>query len=205
MICPNCGANIEDGAKFCSSCGAPAPQPEQEQPSASYCPKCGQPYYGNPASCPSCGASLFMQNMGQQVQNVGQSFQNGDFGRYFPPSGTGVPYRNIGLYVVLSILTCGIFGIYWFICLVNDLNVASDQTTDTNGITVFLLNLVTCGIYGLYWMYKAGDKVSVIKRKTGEPDSGNSGILYLVLALFGLGIIDYCLIQNELSKLSVRR
>ena len=32
--------------------------------------------------------------------------------------------RNVALCVILTIVTCGIYGIYWFICLVNDLNYA---------------------------------------------------------------------------------
>ena len=194
MICPICGAAVEDGAKFCPACGAQMPQPaeQQAQPTVTgYCPKCGQPYYGNPANCPSCGASL--------------ASGTGEIGKYFPPSGNGkVPNRSIGLYIVLTLITCGIFGLYWFVCIVNDLNTASDQPNDTSGITVLLLDIVTCGIYGIYWIYKAGEKVSVIKRKIGEPDSGNSSILYLVLQLLQLGLINYCLIQNEINKVANR-
>lgn len=200
MNCTNCGANLENGAKFCPSCGAPVPQPE---PRTSYCPHCGRPYQGTPAVCPSCGASLAVENFSQQAQNFGQNIQNGNIGQYFPQSGK-VSSRSIPLYVVLSFLTCGIFLIYWMICLVNDLNAASDQQNDTNGITVYLLSLVTCGIYGIYWMFKAGDKVSYIRRKIGETDSGNYGILYLVLQLLGLGLINYCLIQSEINKIADR-
>ena len=32
--------------------------------------------------------------------------------------------------------------------------------------------------------------------------SGNSGILYLILAIFGLGIVSYALMQNELNQLA---
>ena len=35
--------------------------------------------------------------------------------------------RNIVTCIILSIITCGIYGIYWEICLVNDLNVAADK------------------------------------------------------------------------------
>lgn len=205
MTCTNCGSNIPDGSKFCPTCGTPAPAQQQNNTKPTgYCPRCGQPYYGTPFNCPSCGAPL-PTNQGQQSQGAAQGFQNVNFNQYFPNSGTGrVPNRNIALYVILSIVTCGIFLIYWMICVVNDLNNASDQPNDTNGVVVYLLSLVTCGIYGVYWMYKAGEKVEVVKRKLGEPVSGNDGILYLVLQLFGFGLINYCLIQNELNKLSQR-
>ena len=205
MNCQNCGANIEAGAKFCPACGAPVQQPEpaaQQPQITGYCPRCGQPYYGYPAVCPSCGAQLAQQQQYQGAPNG----RTGDIGSYFPSSdGVKVPRRSIALYVILSILTCGIFNIYWLICLVNDLNLASRQTEDTNGVTVWLLSIVTCGIYGVYWMYKAGDKVSAMKRELGETDSGNYGILYLLLQLFGFGLINFCLIQNEINKISDKR
>ena len=36
-----------------------------------------------------------------------------------------VEQRNVALCVILTIVTCGIYGIYWLICLVNDLNYAT--------------------------------------------------------------------------------
>ena len=70
MICPNCGAALEDGAKFCVICGAkleaepaPAAAPEvrQEAPAAAQaavCPKCGAPRQGTESFCMFCGAPL---------------------------------------------------------------------------------------------------------------------------------------------------
>lgn len=34
--------------------------------------------------------------------------------------------RNIAMYIILSIVTCGIFGIYWFICLTDDSKLAAN-------------------------------------------------------------------------------
>lgn len=110
--------------------------------------------------------------------------------------------RNIVTCIILSIITCGIYGIYWLICLVNDLNVAADTPNDTSGGMVFLLGLITCGIYTLYWMYKAGEKVQAAQTKRGLPSDSNSGILYLILSLVGFSIVSYCLIQNELNKMA---
>ena len=73
---------------------------------------------------------------------------------------------------------------------------------DTSGGMVFLLSIITCGIYMLYWMYKAGEKVQAAQAKRGLPYDSNSGILYLILSLFGFSIVSYCLIQNELNKMA---
>ncbi|MBE5938275.1 MAG: DUF4234 domain-containing protein [Lachnospiraceae bacterium] len=104
--------------------------------------------------------------------------------------------------IILSIITCGIYGIIWYIQIVDDLNTASGDMNGQSGGMVFLLTLITCGIYGWYWMYKAGEKVSVIRQRQGLPANDSNGILYLVLAFFGLGIVSYCLIQSELNNVA---
>ncbi len=110
--------------------------------------------------------------------------------------------RNIVTCIILSIVTCGIYGIYWFICIVNDLNAAADKPNDTSGGIVFLLSIVTCGIYMLYWMYKAGEKVQEAQSKRGMASDSNNSLIYLIVTLFGFGIVAYCLIQNELNKMA---
>ena len=111
--------------------------------------------------------------------------------------------RNIALCIVLSIVTCGIYGIYWMIVLANETNVASGHAQDgTSGGIVFLLTLVTCGIYGIYWAYKQGEKINEAKAMRNMPSDSNAGVLYLILEIFGLGIIGYALMQNELNKMS---
>lgn len=67
--------------------------------------------------------------------------------------------RSIPLCIILSLVTCGIYGLYWLVCLANDINTASGRDNDTSGGMVLLLSIITCNIYGLYWMYKAGEKV----------------------------------------------
>ena len=111
--------------------------------------------------------------------------------------------RNIALCIVLSIVTCGIYGIYWMIVLANETNVASGHAQDgTSGGIVFLLTLVTCGIYGIYWAYKQGEKINEAKAMRNMPSDSNAGVLYIILEIFGLGIIAYALMQNELNKMS---
>ena len=109
--------------------------------------------------------------------------------------------RNIGLCIVLSIITCGIYGIYWLISMVNELNALSGDENGTSGGVVFLLSIVTCSIYLLFWFYKAGEKINKAKAAKGLPTDSNSGILYLILAVFGLQIVSYALIQNEINSL----
>ena len=82
--------------------------------------------------------------------------------------------------ILLTIVTCGIYGLYWFVCITDDTNEMSGENELAGGGMALLLTLVTCGIYGWYWAYKMGEKVDIIKSRGGMPSS-NSGILFVVL------------------------
>lgn len=104
-----------------------------------------------------------------------------------------VKKRSIPLAFLFSILTCGIYALYWFVCLTNDTNRLSHYQT-AGGVAAIFFNILTCGIYSFYWHYMLGKKVGDI-----EKDSSN-GVLYLVLSLFGLGIIAWALAQAALNR-----
>ncbi len=170
-----------------------------------FCPKCGQPINPNAAFCTHCGAKNEPEQAEQQTyqatQDTYQSYEAPQNDYTYTP-GPGFAKRDLVMAIVLSLVTCGIYGIYWFICLVNDLNAASGETSDQNGVTVWLLTLVTCGIYGIFWMYKAGNKMNTAKAMRGMATDPNAGIIYLILMFFGLGIVSYALIQNDLNKMA---
>lgn len=107
--------------------------------------------------------------------------------------------RSIVVCILLTIVTCGIYSIYWMIKLNDELNATAGKPEATSGGLVFLFTLITCGIYGYYWYYKMGENVDAIKTSKGLM-SNNSGIIYLVLGLLGLGIVNYCLMQDTLNK-----
>ena len=103
--------------------------------------------------------------------------------------------RNIALCIVLSIITCGIYGLYWLYNINNDMcSITPDDPFQPNGGMVILLSIVTCGIYAIFWMYKMGQKMDDIKG-----DGSNNTVMFLVLTILGLGIVCYCIMQNELN------
>ena len=90
--------------------------------------------------------------------------------------------RDIVVAIILSFVTCGIYGIYWFVKMTDETNALSNQQEATSGGVAFLLTLITCNIYGDYWAYKQGEKISAIKAARGEVDS-NLPVLYLILQI----------------------
>ena len=143
-----------------------------------------------------CGAQL--GGAEQQASGTQQTTYTGTVSG--APGGT--PKRNIGVCILLSIVTCGIYGIIWLVQMVDELNAAAGETNPTSGIVVFLLSLVTCNIYSWYWFYKAGELVNRASGARGGTQDQNRGILYLVLSIIGLNIVSMALIQDELNKLA---
>ena len=109
--------------------------------------------------------------------------------------------RNIAVAIILSLVTCGIYAIYWFIVLTDEAKAYSEDATMASGGVAFLLTLVTCGIYGIYWAYRLGKAIEMAQSKNNLPATDNS-VLYLILQIFGFGIIVYALAQNELNQIT---
>ena len=108
--------------------------------------------------------------------------------------------RSIVKAILLTIVTCGIYGIYWFITLTDDVGKANEDTEFT-GVKAFLFTLITCGIYSIYWNYKIGKEMYEANKKHGI-DANDNSIVFLILSIFGLSIVTYCIVQNELNVLS---
>ena len=109
--------------------------------------------------------------------------------------------RNIGMCIVLSLITCGIYGYYWFYSMTKDAVSSNNRVYNTDPGTALLLNIFTCGIYGIYWNYQMGKALDDIKASRGMMPADRS-LIYLILSIFGLGIVSWILIQSELNELA---
>lgn len=103
--------------------------------------------------------------------------------------------RSIAVAIILTIVTCGIYGLYWMVQLNNDINALAEEDNAASGGKVILLSIITCGIYSIYWNFKMGERVDQIKG-----GAGSSHILYLILCIFGLGIVNFALMQDAINK-----
>ena len=110
-----------------------------------------------------------------------------------------IKQKSIATCIVFSILTCGIYGLYWLAQMADDVNFITGKQNATSGGMVVLFSIITCNIYWLIWTYQAGDALDAVRGQNNVP-SGNLGILYLLLSIFGLGIVTYALLQSEINK-----
>lgn len=109
-----------------------------------------------------------------------------------------IKQRNIVLCIIFSIITCGIYSIYWMIVLNDDTKSLSGDFNAASGGLVLLFTIITCGIYGIYWLYKLGQRVDNIKKN----QNGSTGLLFLILGIFGLGIVAYAIAQDAVNNCS---
>lgn len=107
--------------------------------------------------------------------------------------------RSLATCIILSILTCGLYGLYWLYKMADDFHELNPDMA--SGGTVLLLSIVTCGIYGWFWIYKAGQTIDDIRASKGLAP-GSKSILCLVLAVLGLGLISYCILQDDLNSIA---
>ena len=107
--------------------------------------------------------------------------------------------RNIVVAIVLSLVTCGIYALYWVYKMTEEMKELSGDES-LNGVMAVLLPLVTCNIYGLIWSYKVGIAVPAARAKVGQTGEDKS-ILFLVLEFVGLSIVTFALLQNEINEI----
>ena len=103
--------------------------------------------------------------------------------------------RSVVAVVLLSIITCGIYSLYWYYVMAEDMNNADKTKPDlTNFIVAILLTIITCGIYGIYWQFRFYEKSDAVTKKSNL-------IIYFILSLFGFSIISNALLQSDINEI----
>lgn len=103
--------------------------------------------------------------------------------------------RNIVTCVILSFVTCGIYAIYW----AYKMAVESVKVKDANDPAT--LEAILCILLPFIGFFLAEKKFAEGCQAIGFPHEDRS-VIYLVLGLFGLGIVNFCLMQSDLNRLS---
>ncbi|MBI2666337.1 DUF4234 domain-containing protein [Candidatus Woesearchaeota archaeon] len=98
-----------------------------------------------------------------------------------------VKHRNIFLVYVFTIITFGIYGIYWTVSTKNEMN--------SLGAKIPTAWLLLVPFVNLYWGYKYCEGFSEKVKKDNNP------VLWFVLYLF-VGFIIPGFVQSELNKLA---
>lgn len=112
--------------------------------------------------------------------------------------------RSLVAYILLSIITCGIYSYYFLYTMARDANViCSADGKKTGGLLAFiLLSWITCGLYAYYWYYSLGNRLAENAPRYGLnfQENGTTVLLWCLVGLLlcGLGpwIAMHILIKN---------
>ena len=117
-----------------------------------------------------------------------------------------VPAKRSPVWVlILSIITCGVYYLYWVYATSKDVDEFLGET-DIPPIVHVLLFLFTGTLYGFFWDYIIGQKTVKMQRKVGLPEKDNT-LLCIVLDVLGagpvagLGIIVPLIQQSSLNEI----
>lgn len=189
-FCFKCGKELDDSAVFCSGCGA-----NQQLNTTSTTDDNVNTNTNNDTTTTTQQQSTQTTSNEQTTYTTNTQSNTNGYTRSL------VKNRSIALSIILSIITCGIYGLFWYAFMVDDANKVSGEYDSTSGGLTILYSLLTCGLYKIYWSYKVGKQLYNAGSNCGKDISDNS-ILYLILSLFGLSIISDALIQNDLNSFS---
>lgn len=167
-----------------------------------FCPNCGNQAPDGANCCPNCGSRLNAQpNFQQAANNVFNSAENGIkdafndvrqsfYGAPNQPAPSGgeklVDNRSLLVYIILTIITCGIYSYYFIYKMAHDVNIACEGDGEkTSGLVAFIvLSFITCGIYSLFWQYGLGNRLASNAPRYGMHFQEN-GTTVLLWDIFG--------------------
>lgn len=87
---------------------------------------------------------------------------------------------NPVVYLVLSFVTCGLFGLYWLYVIIRDVN--AHQGKDVVSMTMFLVGIL-CFPLNIYNMYLIAKALPEMQKSAGL-EAKDESVLILILAIF---------------------
>lgn len=180
IYCSKCGQANDDAARTCVSCGATFNERGGAAPFTTADPNAtGEQAAGSPWTTPLYEPPGFMQTQGGGAMTPGEK-------------------RDPILVLVLGLLTCGIYSIYWVYKTSSEIKDALGRE-DINPALDAVLSLLTCYIWLIYLAYKYPQLLLQLQEKAGLPRNDIS-LVSLILAIVGLAPISFFMIQSELNN-----
>jgi hypothetical protein len=155
-----------------------------------FCSKCGGQMDDNTNICPSCGHNESSQQS-QQPGNIQQ--QPGVYGQ--SPQGKE---RSPVTVIVLSIITCGIYALYWHYVIGKEINDVLGKDA-VNPILVFVS--IICFPVMYYYMYTIDKAMVEIAEQKNRAYSSNFALWIICSILAGVGLyIEMFQVQTTLNE-----
>ncbi len=106
---------------------------------------------------------------------------------------------GIAFGIILTIVTCGIYGLIWQYKQMAVLNAWLGRDDFSFGVWL-LLSIVTCGVFAVYYEYKMAKGIIEIQEDNQMRVSNDLPLICVVLSLFGLSLVSLAIQQSEINK-----
>ncbi|MFW6456913.1 MAG: DUF4234 domain-containing protein [Planctomycetota bacterium] len=107
---------------------------------------------------------------------------------------------SIPVYLILTLLTCGIFNLYWNYLQMEACNDMVGRREFSFGLWL-ILSLVTCGIYHIYYQYKMGSIIVEIQKDRGLQREESLPVISLIVTIVGLSIVADIIHQSKINTI----
>lgn len=172
--CPFCVEEIADESKVCKFCSSTV---------VKKCPFCAEEIVATARACRFCRSEI-----PDALSPARPRAARGPLGEE----------RGVVLAIVLTILTCGIYGLVLLYKIGDELNAHDGKGQIKPGVDL-LLTIVTCGLWGIWLMYRYPRVLQEITAEEGRPIVDVS-VPCLILSIFGFQIVAVAILQSELNK-----
>ena len=155
----------------------------------------------------------YQQNQYQQNQYQQNQYQQNQYQQQYQSMGPLLKTdRSLVKFIIFSILTCGIYSIFFYTGIADDINrVASGRDgkkTTHYCLMTFVLAPITCGIYAFYWWHTISDRIGEEARARGIYTDFSATTFWLWqlvgAVLCGIGPFIYihklCKVMNEINN-----
>ncbi len=107
---------------------------------------------------------------------------------------------DIAVGIILSIVTCGLYNIYWNYREFESMNALLGRQEYRFWYWA-ILSIITCGIFHIYYEYKMGSDLLRILKQKGHDANPNLPLIGLALSCFALTIVADAVYQHEINRL----
>lgn len=208
MLCPKCGNQINDSAKFCDACGSSINSFSMNNQGGllSRRKRKSEELNNNEGKISESDNDINQSNnMSNNESNINiveevkivQNNETVDFSKI-------KKNRNFVIYLILTFLTGGLYMILFWWGFIKDMNlICGEEGESPNSILVLIFSVITCGIYYFYWMYKHSERIknTATHYNVRIKQSSESILLWAIVGTifaFGFGILlgQYFMINN---------
>ena len=117
--------------------------------------------------------------------------------------------RSLWKLILLSVVTCGIYSIYFWYQFDRDVNLIceGDGEQPMSYLLVVVLSVLTCSIFLWYWFYKQANRLQANARRYGMEiqENGTTVILWFLIGgwFFFVGIfVGYHILIKNINRLA---